>query len=51
MIVTWQNYRGVLPPNLWDRFKTLANQTHVKPIIYIDRVLRYATYDEYNPNT
>lgn len=46
--VTWSNYKAILPENLHPSFEQLANcsRAQYNPIVYCDKVLRYANVDE-----
>lgn len=47
MIILFENYKVILPQMLWKEFLLMAERANGRPIIYKDRVLRFATIDEY----
>lgn len=46
MIISWINYKTLLPESLHEKFCSLANRSFGRPIIYTGQVLRYATVEE-----
>jgi hypothetical protein len=44
--ITWLNYREVLPENLHERFRRLANSRYATTIVYHRGAVRYADVDE-----
>lgn len=47
MIITFQNFKSILPEKLHAQFLSMAGKERAGAIIYKDQVLRYANIDEY----